>query len=70
MIVYFGQFFENYQSSLYSWATFPHSSGYVISLTKNGLGNILCHFSQTHLVTLIKGYIFGEFLTSSSGHPG
>jgi hypothetical protein len=50
--IYFEQLFENYRSCPYFWATFFHGKGDVLILIKNGLGYILGHFLQTHLVTL------------------
>jgi hypothetical protein len=52
MIVYFGQFFENYQSSLQFWATFFLQLRLCNNLDKN-----------------VLGYILGDFLENSSGHP-
>jgi hypothetical protein len=34
--VYFGQFFENYQSSPHFWATSSHGQGYATISTKIG----------------------------------
>jgi hypothetical protein len=52
-IVYYEQFFENYRSSPHLCYTVFTGIDYVLILTKNGLGYILGHFSQTHLVTLV-----------------
>jgi hypothetical protein len=49
VIVYFGQFCENYRNSPKIWANFFHGKSYVFVLTENVLGV----FSQTHLVALI-----------------
>jgi hypothetical protein len=39
-----GHFFEYYESSRKFWATFPHSSGFILILAKNGLGYIFGDF--------------------------
>jgi hypothetical protein len=52
-IVDFGQLFENEQSSLLFWATFPHRYGFVIILRKKtNWTTFWAIFSQTLLVTL------------------
>jgi hypothetical protein len=44
VIVYFGQFFENYRSSPHFCTTFSQSIDYVLILTNNALGYILGDF--------------------------
>jgi hypothetical protein len=44
VLVYLGQWFENYRSSVYFWNTFFNSTSYVLSLTKNCLGYIVGDF--------------------------
>jgi hypothetical protein len=60
-IVFFEQFFENYESSLNIWAIFPHSLGFKLILAKHGFGLILGDFSQTYLVTLPRFYLINFF---------
>jgi hypothetical protein len=47
---YFGQFFENYRTSLIFWASFFHGKCSVLIL---GWARFWAIFSQAHLVTLI-----------------
>jgi hypothetical protein len=44
MVVYFGQWFENYRSSAHFWATFFHGTSSVLILKKKRLGYILAEF--------------------------
>jgi hypothetical protein len=43
-IVYFGHYFDNYRSTANYWATFLHSTSYVLILTNTWLGYILGDF--------------------------
>jgi hypothetical protein len=43
-ILYFGQRFENYKSSLIFWLLYSAEKSYVLILAKNGLGYILGDF--------------------------
>jgi hypothetical protein len=49
VIVYFGQFFENYRSSPYICVAFFHGKVYAFILPKNGLGYILGGFFYKHI---------------------
>jgi hypothetical protein len=50
-----GSYFENYTNRTHFLATLFHGSGYSVILAKNVLGKILGVFSQTNLVTLVRG---------------
>jgi hypothetical protein len=52
VIVYFGQYFENYRSSPDLGLLFPWQK-LCIHCYKNGLGYVLGDFSQTHPVALL-----------------
>jgi predicted nuclease of predicted toxin-antitoxin system len=67
VIVYFGQFLNNYRNSPEFRAADFQSKDYVLILTKKtDLGDILCDFfSPTHLVTLKTVEVIAE---SASSH--